>query len=375
MSNEFFNNNVKNTPLRKDSFTPLALAARGLVDRNYISAEVMTELAISQYRRRRGKGITWNDLIEKGLTMHKHQAQDTLKYHLRNETLFTVGDKRPQQYYPSAIKSEIMENLQKNTPLDPIGVVFFPNHPPISKNPLTNCMGTVILQTLEGYVLPLLPKAPLFIHNIHFKIKITPECYAELDLSKYRRNAGKFTSSIIGNIAVDYVFYANGTVNIYTECSRNPFRLQTEQDRSRLLVFFGQLRGNLVNFLKDPHERLVPDIMEWQITECDINKDVKVSDFLHFSATKVQVRHLDHLFIIYVKSIGKDTMCRVEERKHPAKKPAVEFINDTFNPYEQIEKHLRKIESKIDAGINKSCANNDTGLYDISPQDTKEETN
>jgi len=236
-------------------------------------------------------------------------------------------------------------------------------------------MGTVILQTLEGYVLPLLPKAPLFIHNIHFKIKITPECYAELDLSKYRRNAGKFTSSIIGNIAVDYVFYANGTVNIYTECSRNPFRLQTEQDRSRLLVFFGQLRGNLVNFLKDPHERLVPDIMEWQITECDINKDVKVSDFLHFSATKVQVRHLDHLFIIYVKSIGKDTMCRVEERKHPAKKPAVEFINDTFNPYEQIEKHLRKIESKIDAGINKSCANNDTGLYDISPQDTKEETN
>jgi hypothetical protein len=101
--------------------------------------------------------------------------------------------------------------------------------------------------------------------------------------------------------------------------------------------------------------------MEWQLTECDINKDIKVSDFFHFSATKVQVRHLDHLFSIYIKSMGKDTVCRIEERKHPAKKTAVEFINDTFNPYE----HL----GKIDAVINKSCANNNTGLCDISRGD------
>ena len=90
-----------------------------------------------------------------------------------------------------------------------------------------------------------------------------------------------------------------------------------------------------------------------------------------YAEKMVQVRHLDHLFSIYIKSMGKDTVCRIEERKHPAKKPAVEFINDTFNPYEQIEKHLRKIESKIDAGINKFCANNDTGLYDISSQNGK----
>jgi hypothetical protein len=35
------------------------------------------------------------------------------------------------------------------------------------------------------------------------------------------------------------------------------------------------------------HERIVPDIMEWSLTECDINKDVKVSDLFHFSANKV----------------------------------------------------------------------------------------
>jgi len=36
-------------------------------------------------------------LIEKGLVKHKKQAQDALKYHLRKGTLFTLGDKRPQQ--------------------------------------------------------------------------------------------------------------------------------------------------------------------------------------------------------------------------------------------------------------------------------------
>jgi len=33
------------------------------------------------------------------------------------------------------------------------------------------------------------------------------------------------------------------------------------------------------------------DIMDWQLTECDINKDIKISDFFHLFAIKVQVRH------------------------------------------------------------------------------------
>jgi hypothetical protein len=27
-----------------------------------------------------------------------------------------------------------------------------------------------------------------------------------------------------------------------------------------------------------------------------------------------------------------NTVCRLEDRKHPDEKPAIEFINDTFNP-------------------------------------------
>ena len=235
----------KNTPLRNHTFTPLVLAARGLVDRNYISAEEMTDLAVDHYRTKKGKGVTWKYLIERGLVKHKRQAQDTLKYHLRRGTLFTLQDKRPQQYYPTAIKSEIMENLQKNTLIDPIGVAI-PNHPHIPKNPLANCLETVISHTLEGYVLPLLPKAPLFIHNMHLKTRVSPECYAELKLPDYKRNRGKHHTEIIGNTHVDYIFYSNGTVNVITTCSKNPYKIQTEEDKSRLIAFFGQIRDRLI---------------------------------------------------------------------------------------------------------------------------------
>ena len=245
------NNSIKNTPLRNNHFTLLALSAQGcVVDRNYILSKEITDLAVDHYRTKKGTGITWKYLTEIGLAKNKQQAQDTLKYHLRKGILFTLGDKRPQQYYPTAIKSDIMESLQKTTPLDPIGVAF-PTRSPlsISKGPLATCMEPVILQTLEGYILPLLPKSPLFIHNMHFKTKLSPECYSELMLPHYTRNHGKHYAEIIGNTHVDYILYSNGTVNIITTCSKNPHKLETEEDRSRLLAFFGQIRDRLIILL------------------------------------------------------------------------------------------------------------------------------
>jgi hypothetical protein len=278
--------------------------------------------------------------------------QDTLKYHLRKGTLFTLIDKRPQQYYPTSIKSEIIQNLGKNTPIHPTGVAMLLSLPlPLSSSSLSSSLlphsrsplEYMALHTLEGYVLPLLPKAPLFIHNMHFKTKVSPECYAELNLPSYKNNYGKYHTEVIGNTHVDYVFYASGIVNVDTKCSMNPYKLETEEDRSRIIAFFGQIRDRLIVLLCDKHERLVPDIMDWHITEADINKDIKVSELFHFSAIKVQVRHLDHLFRIYIKSMGKDTVCRIEENKHPEKKPAIEFISDVFNTPERFDDTTDKI--------------------------------
>jgi hypothetical protein len=60
----------------------------------------------------------------------------------------------------------------------------------------------------------------------------------------------------------------------------------------------------------DSHERLVPEIMHWELTECDINKDIKVSHWFYYMGLKIQIKHLDHRIRIYIKSMGDDSVCR-----------------------------------------------------------------
>jgi len=189
---------------------------------------------------------------------------------------------------------------------------------------------------------------PIFLNNLHFNIGIHPECYLDLNLPYYDKNSGKHHSENIGMSRVDYVLYPNGTVVIQVRCSNNPFKLETEIDRSRIIAFFGQVRDRLIILLRDERERIVPDIMDWQITECDINKDITLGHLLHLSAIKVQVKLLDHLFRIYIKSMGKETVSRVEESLHP-KKSALETINDIFIPMEKVEKQIAVLNSKISA--------------------------
>jgi hypothetical protein len=334
---------TKSTPLGNSKSTPLALSAQVRRCNQYVNSHEITKLAIEVYKAKGGRGITFMDSLESGLADSKAQAQDMLKYHKRKGTLFTLSARRPQQYYLTAIKSDI---IQKSTPIDPTGVASSKSSP-ISKYHLYNCVEPVILQTLEGYVLPALPKAPLFIHNMHFKTKVSDECYAELNLPTHKGNGGKYYTDIIGNTCVNYVFYSSGIVNVDTASSKNPYKLETEEDRSRIIAFFGQIRDRLIRLLHDKHERLVPDIMDWYLTECDINKDIKVSDILHFSAIKVQVKHLDHVFSVYIKSMGKDTVCRVEERKHFAAKSTIDAINDIFNPVEAQLNEIKDILTRL----------------------------
>ncbi len=59
---------------------------------------------------------------------------------------------------------------------------------------------------------------------------------------------------------------------------------------------------------------------------------------------------MNHLFSVYIKSMGKDTVYRVEERKHPHK-PAVDFINDVFNPIERVEKMFSEFREEQKSAI------------------------
>lgn len=189
--------------------------------------------------------------------------------------LFTLGNYKPQQYYPTCLKSEISKaKMSKNIPIGVTGVGFSNvSYSSInstnSNNKNTNfCNDPVVIQSLEGYVLPLLPSAPLYIHKIQFKLKITPDCYPELEgLTTDSINKGKEHVEVIGKVRVSYRFYANGTVMVFTESSNNPFKIEGETDCTCLIAFFGQVRDRLVMFLADTHERIVPGILEWELTQ------------------------------------------------------------------------------------------------------------
>ena len=264
--------------------------------RKYITKDNVGKIAIGRYREN-GLGVTFQD-IEREFSANRGKAQRTLKYFHEQKVLFTANDliiegipalqnKSPQQYFPTCIKAEIIEDLskRKSVLVSPTGVDLLA---PSSKLPSNDF--DIVTNTLEGYMLPLLPQAPIFIHNLHFKTQVPSECYLDLDLPYYDRNNGKRHSENIATSHVDYVLYPNGTVDIHVRCRNNPYKLETEIDRSRSI--FGQIRDRLIILLSDERERIVPDIMDWQITECDI------------SAIKVQGKYLAHLFRIYVKSIG-----------------------------------------------------------------------
>ena len=70
-------------------------------------------------------------------------------------------------------------------------------------------------------------------------------------------------------------------------------------------------------------------------------------------AVKIQVKHLDHFFRIYIRSLGKDIVCRVEENKRPMK-PPIEFINECFNPTEKLEKMLADFINRVEVTLSRT---------------------
>jgi hypothetical protein len=87
--------------------------------------------------------------------------------------------------------------------------------------------------------------------------------------------------------------------------------------------------------------------MDWYLTECDINRDIIASDWMQFTGTKIQVRYLHHLFRLYTKPMGKNTLQRIEEETRYSNQPFIEVLNDTFNPNEKTQKLLYQILDKL----------------------------
>jgi hypothetical protein len=190
---------------------------------------------------------------------------------------------------------------------------------------------------------------------MQLKLKVLPEYYHEISNPSNAWNKGKRHEEIVGNTIVTYQFYSNGIIMISVGSSNKPFKVEDDVDRGRLLAFFGQVRDRLVLFLMDKRERVVPDVMQWELTQFDLNRDVKVSDWMQVTGIKMQIRHLDHLFRIYIKSMQKDTVCRVEESisNNEQNGSILDTITKVFNPTECLEKICSEISKKQDLLISK----------------------
>jgi len=332
-----------NAPIDQGSNAPLQTsvycdAGRFDSTRRYTRAQEVDALAVKKYKIN-GRGITFQDLISSGLAKHKSQAQNTLKRCLGRRILFAPENHKPQQYFPSSLKAEIHEaRLPKNARIRVTGA-------PLLQSTYSSTEDTIVTQTLEGYVLPLLRDVPLNIHKLHLMTRIPSEYYHEIALPSSRWNSAKEHQEIVGTAFVKYIFYANGAVMAFVESSNNPFKLEGYVDLSRLSAFLGQVRDRLVVFLQDRHERIVPEITEWELKQCDINRDVRVSNWLQLTGIKIQLRHAFHLFRIYIKSRGEETVCRVEESVvvRDNNRSVVERINSIFNPAERLEKEIEQL--------------------------------
>jgi hypothetical protein len=120
---------------------------------------------------------------------------------------------------------------------------------------------------------------------------------------------------------------------VFVACSNNPIKLEDEADESILYSFLGQVRDRLLYLVTDPHERIVPPIIKWVLTGCDINKDITVTDMLQLSAINIQLKEADRVFRLYIKSLGDKAVYRVEESVK-MRSSIVDVLNKIRSPSE-----------------------------------------
>jgi hypothetical protein len=290
----------------------------------------LEELALEKYQTN-GKGITTKDVIQR-FSIHKKKAQLRLKNAIKGKEekqgiLFTLDRKSPQQYYPTRYKAKIIEHLKKqNSPINPTGVKLY-SSPYLEKLRVRSVME----------LLSLLENQPIYIHKLQLKLLIDKTYYDEINIQQITKgNKSKTHEQKFGPRNVKYEVYPCGTIIIYIACSNNPFKLEVEEDVSSFFAFLGQVKDRLVIFLSDLSEQAIPNIMDWILVQCDINKDIGINITEQLSLQDLQLRVYDRIFRFYVKSINGSACYRMEESKQVNQEirfaiPEIMNISQTIN--------------------------------------------
>ncbi|MDQ6667513.1 MAG: hypothetical protein M3Y53_04705, partial [Thermoproteota archaeon] len=301
-----------NVPIDAQQNVPIELLARLQVRRVRISSKAIQDLAVEKFEKCK-EGMTFRDLRDTfGITQRR--AQRKLKNLCENDSfrsekkvLFVPEQRKPQQYYPKCLKAEVNEYIAKkrNVLVQPTGVTP-------SKHPLSNALEAQKAQNFLD-ILVRLPFAPRYIHKLLLMLSIYKEYYTTLEHDPRHINKAKIHQERIGRTLTTYTYSPNGTVEIAVACSDNPFRLETDDDVAILFSFFGQVKDRMLYHLGDPRERMIPPIIDWRLKQCDVNKDIEITDKMQFTLPDIQLKYAGRVFRAYVKLLGEKAAFRCEE--------------------------------------------------------------
>jgi hypothetical protein len=332
----------RNVPIQYGEIVPKDELVHTSILSKRISKKKIEELAIQKYRTC-GQGIDFSDVMK--FDCSKTKAQRILKDCCGQRILFRSPKRTsPQRYYPSVLKGDIFEKLkQKGTvPIELTEVISskallseITSSDVNSKTPLSNLEERRAQNLLD--ILSSFGRCPLYIHKLHLQVALEPIYYTDIQKNCLKYNRAKQHEEKIGKAVVKYLVYPNGKVMVFVACSNNPFKLEDEADESILYSFLGQVRDRLLYLVTDPHERIVPPIIMWILTGCDINKDVTVSDMLQLSAINIQLKDADRMFRLYIKSLGDKAVYRVEESVK-MRSPLVDVLHTIRSPSEPQDK-------------------------------------
>jgi hypothetical protein len=189
-----------------------------------------------------------------------------------------------------------------------------------------------------------------YIHKLHLQLSVASEYYHTITeaLPKAKKNKGKQHLEHMARGDVNFIIYPNGKVMVFIACSNNPFKLETDEDEGNLFSFLGQVRDRLLYVLNDPRERAVPSIMEWHLSECDINKDIEITDMMQLSSIDIQLKYADRVFRQYVKSLHDKAVYRCEESLVFNDTPLVKALDQIRNPYKSLENKIDNLAAALE---------------------------
>ena len=311
------------------------------------------QIAVTKYRAS-GYGIQYKDIM-KFFHVSKEQAQRTLKHFHQNKVLFTAGDlihqgilflrnKNPQQYFPSCIKAELLENLKKRNifvngaGIDPSNVSTLSSGKYAHSNALEYQKASTFLD-----VLLLLPFSPPYIHKLQFILRVDKPYYNILNSIKKTK---EIHEEVIGKRYVKYLFSSNGKIEIFVTSNNSPFRIEIEEDEIAIFSFLGQVRDRLLHHVSDIRELFIPFLLDWVLVQCDLNKDIQIDEKAQITLPGIQLRHADRIFREYVKIINGKAFYRVEESLRLNK--VLSNALDNIVPYRSIERKIDELPKMIE---------------------------